>query len=341
MKKIALSLMLMNSLLLTAQTYEKISTNNTESFRGLSFEDAQTFVFSGTNNTIGKSVDGGKTIQWININFDAKHDFRDIEVLGKKHYLAMGIDSPAYLFETKDGGKTWAKVYENSTKGIFLDAMYFDKKTKNIYVLGDPLDGKIPLVLQSNLKNTQEWTQVKKLNQQYLRLADPKEAFFAASGSNLYADDQQILIASGGSASLLYRYTNKEVQGYQIDKTKSTTAGIYGMDFSPKLNLGFLVGGDYTKPNESDNNFYKFKIENNKVKFVDMYSIPKGYLSSVSIIDQNKFIVCGPNGIQYTTDHGVNWETLTTDAYNTCQVSPDKKFVILVGPKGNVGKIIL
>ncbi|WP_068598562.1 WD40/YVTN/BNR-like repeat-containing protein [Vaginella massiliensis] len=327
---------------LQAQIYEKFPIQNTESFRGISFESANTFVFSGTNNTIGKSNDAGKTIEWLSVHhLETKHDFRDIEVLQAQHYLAMAIDSPAYIVESKNGGKTWTTVYENSTKGIFLDAMYYHPKSKDVFVVGDPLDGKMPFIVHANASNTKEWTILKKLNNQYLRLANPKEAFFAASGSNLYADEHQILLVSGGAASLLYRYTKKEVQGYQLDKTNSPTSGIYGMDYNPTLNFGILVGGDYTKPNADDNNFYKFKIENNKVVFTNMYSIPKGYLSSVSIVNKDTFAVCGPGGVQYTSDNGINWKYLTKDAYNTCKVSPDKKYILLVGPKGNVGKILL
>ncbi len=327
---------------LFGQTYHLLTEEkNNESFRGLSFEDAKTFIFSGTNNTIGKSSDSGKTIQWISPDLTSKVDFRDVEVVAKNHYFAMGIDSPAYILETKDAGKIWQTVYENQTKGIFLDAMFYYPKTKDLFVVGDPLGENIPFVLQANLKNTKEWIQQKKIKNQYLRLSDPKEAFFAASGSNLYVDDQQVLLISGGVKSLLYRYTAKETQGYSLDKSKSSTSGMYAMDYNSTLNVGYLVGGDYTKPDASNFNLYKFKIQENKVQFIDTYASPKGYLSSVSIIDKDRVVVCGTNGVQMTNDNGLTWKFITNDGYNSCKVSPDKKYIILVGGKGKLGKIEL
>lgn len=122
---------LLISSLSLAQTYQILNEEKPEvSYRGLAFQDANTFVVSGSKNTIGKTTDGGKTFRWINPKVIENRDFRDIEVLGKDNYLALGIDSPAYLLQTEDGGKTWNKVYENNEKGIFLDAIYIDKISK-------------------------------------------------------------------------------------------------------------------------------------------------------------------------------------------------------------------
>lgn len=226
-----------------AQTYQVLNEEkSTVSYRGLAFESPTTFVVSGSNNTIGKTVDGGKTFKWINPSVVQNRDFRDIEVLSKDNYLVMGIDSPAYLLLTKDGGKTWSKVYENAQKGMFLDAIYVDAKNKKIYVLGDPIEAGKPFILTSTITDPTKWESVKTLNNQATRLKNPKEAFFASSGSNIYADANQVLIVSGGVASNLYRYTPKAGQLYGLDKSNSSTAGINGMAYDPTLNIGYLVG---------------------------------------------------------------------------------------------------
>ena len=110
-------ILLLLSILSFAQTYQIINEENLDvSYRGLAFQDAKTFVVSGSKNTIGKTIDGGKTFTWINPKVVENRDFRDIEVLGKGNYLALGIDSPAYILQTKDGGHTWNKVYENNDR---------------------------------------------------------------------------------------------------------------------------------------------------------------------------------------------------------------------------------
>ena len=276
-----------------AQTYQVINEENSSvSYRGLAFQDAKTFIVSGSKNTIGKTTDGGKTFSWINPKVVENRDFRDVEVLGKDNYLALGIDYPAYILQTKDGGKSWNKVYENNEKGIFLNAIYVDKTSKKITVLGDPMSPDKPFVLTSSITDPTKWEVAKSLHGQPLRLKNPKEAFFASSGSNLYVDAKQTLIATGGELSNLYYYTPKGGQMYALEKTKSSTSGINGMAYDATNNVGYLVGGDFTKPEDSSYNFYKFKLT-----------------------------------------------TITQDSYNTCTVSPDKKYVILVGNKGKIGKI--
>ena len=327
-----------------AQTYKVLNEEKSDvSFRGLAVESATNFVISGSKNTIGRTTDGGKTFKWINPTVVENRDFRDIEVLGKDTYLAIGIDAPAYIILTKDGGKTWNKVYENTQKGIFLDAIHYNPKTKQIIVLGDPIEAGKPFVLTSTSTDPTKWTIAKSLMNQGLRLKNPKEAFFASSGSNLYADDKQVLIVSGGAASNLYRYTPKGGQLYTLEKTASTNSGINGMAYDATNNVGYLVGGDYTKPNESKYNLYKFKINatTNKIEFIDSWKYPEGYKSGVTILSKDKVLVCGYSGVDYSSDGGHNWKIITKDSYNTCNASPDKKSVILVGNKGKIGKVTL
>lgn len=336
-------LFLLLSSISLAQTYKVINEEKPEvSFRGLAIESATSFVVSGSKNTIGKTTDGGKTFKWINPTIVQNRDFRDIEILSKDTYIALGIDSPAYILLTKDGGKTWMKAYENNQKNMFLDALFVDKKSKEIYALGDPIEAGKPFVLTSTVTNPTEWKVTKTLKNQGLRLKNPKEAFFASSGSNIYADANQVLIVSGGAASNLYRYTPKGGQLYSLAKSASTNAGINGMAYDPENNVGYLVGGDYTKPSDSNYNLYKFKIDTkNQIQFIDSWKYPEGYKSGVTILSKDKVVVCGYSGVDYSADGGHNWKNITKDSYNTCVASPDKKSVILVGNKGKIGKITL
>jgi len=324
-----------------AQTYKVINEENKEvSYRGLAFENAQTFIVSGSKNTIGKTTDGGKTFKWINPTVVKDRDYRDVEVIGKDHYLALGIDSPAYILQTKDGGKTWDKVYENKEKGMFLDAMYVDAKSKKVYAVGDPIITGKPFILTASTTDLTKWEVATKLHNQATRLRNPKEAFFASSGSNIYADANQVILVSGGAESNVYRYTPKGGQLYTLQKTPTQNSGINGMAYDAVNNVGYLVGGDYTKPEDSKYNLYKFKIDaKNQIQFIDSWKYPEGYKSAVTIISKDKVLVCGYSGVDYSADGGHNWKTITKDSYNNCMVSPDKKSVILVGNKGKIGKI--
>src|SRR5437867_1361489 len=110
---------------INAQTVRLLTTGITNSLRGLSVVNDRIIWVSGNNGTVGRSIDSGTTWKWMNIKGFEKTDFRDIEAFDETSAVIMGIDAPAYILRTADGGETWKVVYENKIKGIFLDAMEF------------------------------------------------------------------------------------------------------------------------------------------------------------------------------------------------------------------------
>lgn len=104
---------------------------------------------SGSKGTVGKSLDGGKTWKWMKVKGYNKCDFRDIEAFDENTAIIMAVASPAYILKTINGGKKWKKVYENKTKGMFLDAMDF-KDVKNGYMVGDPVEGRFFIAKTNN-----------------------------------------------------------------------------------------------------------------------------------------------------------------------------------------------
>jgi len=155
MKKLVL--LLFYSTFSFAQTYTILNQEKTDvSYRGLAIESDSVFLISGSKNTIIKTSDGGKSFENINPNVVQNRDFRDIEILNKDTYLVLGIDSPAYLLLTNDGGKIWKKIYENNHEKIFLNALYHNKTEREVYVIGDPINSKTPFILKSKQKNLQD-----------------------------------------------------------------------------------------------------------------------------------------------------------------------------------------
>jgi photosystem II stability/assembly factor-like uncharacterized protein len=125
--------------LISAQTLTILDSSRTgASFRGMSIGKEGTIWVSGSKGTIGKSVDKGKTWDWVNPPGFENRDFRDIEAFNEKVALAMAIDSPGIILRTNDGGVNWKVVYENNAQGIFLDDLSFRNNKEGICV-GDPL----------------------------------------------------------------------------------------------------------------------------------------------------------------------------------------------------------
>ena len=108
MKKepVLLLLMCFFCISLSAQELVILAQGTKTSFRGLSIVKNCIWV-SGSGGTAGRSTDAGETWQWFAVSGQEKNEFRDIEALDSNTAIIMGISSPAYIFKTNDGGKTW------------------------------------------------------------------------------------------------------------------------------------------------------------------------------------------------------------------------------------------
>src|SRR5882672_2977318 len=92
---------------LQAQQIELLTDNNKISIRGLSAVNDKIVWVSGSNGAVGRSVNSGKTWQWITVKNFEKKDFRDIEAFDERTAIIMAIGEPAFILKTTDGGKTW------------------------------------------------------------------------------------------------------------------------------------------------------------------------------------------------------------------------------------------
>ena len=120
---------------------EVIESGVKTSLRGLSVVNDNVVWVSGSNGMVGKTTNGGKNWKWVTVKGFEKADFRDIEAFDANTAIIMAIAEPAYILRTTNGGDSWKLVYENKTKGMFLDAMDF-RDPKNGLVIGDPVDGR-------------------------------------------------------------------------------------------------------------------------------------------------------------------------------------------------------
>src|SRR5215218_9254089 len=114
--KIKLTLLLLcsgMSLQSVAQSVKLLTSGTNTSLRGLSVIDDRVIWVSGSNGTVGRSIDSGNTFKWITVKGFEKTDFRDIEAFDETTAVIMGISEPAYILKTFDGGETWKMIYEN------------------------------------------------------------------------------------------------------------------------------------------------------------------------------------------------------------------------------------
>lgn len=308
-----------------SQTVKVINQETSASFRGLSVVSDSVVWVSGSNGTVGRSINGGKDWQWIPVPGFQQCDFRDIEAFDAEHAIIMAVASPAYILKTENGGKSWKVVYENRDTAMFLDDMdFYDEK--NGVAIGDPIDGKFFILKTTDGGNT--W---KEDNSRIF--AEEGEACFASSGTNIkmLTNNQYAFITGGLSSRII------------------TPLGIFSTGLSQHINTSgansfdridnkiIIVGGDFTNSNSRektcvvsfDSGFTWHSSSTN----------PYGYRSGVIHYVGNTWFTCGLNGVDVSFDDGLNWKSISKEGFHVIKKSKSGRLIFLAGGIGRIGKL--
>jgi photosystem II stability/assembly factor-like uncharacterized protein len=320
----------------TGQTphVELLTSGTKSSIRGLSVVNDNVVWVSGSNGTVGKTTNGGKTWRWITVKGFEKNDFRDIEAFDAATAIIMAVAEPAYILKTSDGGDSWKVVYENKTKGMFLDAMEFWNEQAGI-VVGDPVDGRF--FIARSFDGGTSWQDIPFDKRP---LADSGEACFAASGTNIRAlDRDEAVFVSGGLKSKLF--TKNQPRILPVIQGKETTgANSIAVWDHLKLKGGkkmILVGGDFNADSSNQKTCF---MSNDGGKTWQAPKIPPhGYRSCVEYFSKKDIFCCGLNGVDYSADGGKNWKWISKEGFHVCRASKLGVSVYLAGGNGKVGKI--
>lgn len=316
-------------------TVEILHTGLNTSLRGLSVVNNNVIWVSGSNGMVGKSSNAGKNWKWMTVKGFEKNDFRDIEAFDANTAIIMSIADPAYILKTTDGGETWKVVYENKTKGMFLDAMEFHDP-RNGMVIGDPVDGRFFIAKTTDGGNT--WSE---LPAQERFVADSSEAFFAASGTNIrMLYNGSIILASGGKNSrLFYDKTILDVPMTKGTESAGTNSvAVYDNFKKNKANKIAIVGGDFNADSSAVNNCF---ISNNSGKTWERPKTPpNGYRSCVEFLNRETIVTCGLNGVDYSFDGGKNFYPISKEGFHVCRFARIGTTVYLAGSNGKIGKLV-
>ena len=315
---------------------EILSTGTKTSLRGLSVVNDNVIWVSGSNGIVGRSNNAGKNWKWMTVNGFEKTEFRDIEAFDGNTAVIMGIGEPAYILKTTDGGENWKVVYENKTKGMFLDAMDFANGREGI-VIGDPINGKPFIARTNNTGNT--WEHISEAEK--LPTVEG-EAFFAASGSNVRLfSNNDYFIVSGGTRSRLF--TNTKAVYLPLTQGKETTGAnaidIFdnGLPHKPG-NRMVVVGGDFSVDSSTEKNcFYSL---NGGRTWLTPDTPPNGYRSSVEFLSKKDLLTCGLNGVDYSGDGGKNWKWISKEGFHVCRIARVGTAVFLAGNNGKIAKLV-
>lgn len=303
---------------------------NKSTIRSIDASDIKNIWISGSNGSIFNSKDEGLT--WQNRCPEAYQnlDFRGVSVLGEKTVLAMssgdGAEGKALVIKTTDGGKTWAKVYADTTKGAFFDTIKFTSPWTG-YLLGDPID-EYPYLMVTNDVG-EHWRRVENLPPIIVG-----EASFAASnscistlGNNVWFNTQNRVFNSFDAG--------KTWQIYNTLFMKGETQGIFGLFAIDKYTL-ILAGGDY-KDNEEPTLQYSLSVSGGQSWYTQKDYWARGVTECVDDFGQKRYLISvGTAGTSISKDSGLSWSKIDNEPFhvvkcfgNTC---------LAAGSEGKVGK---
>lgn len=316
---------------LKAQKIGVLTKRDKISLRGLSIVNNNIVWASGSNGTVARSTNGGKTFEWITVKDYEKRDFRDIEAFNDNTAVIMAVAEPAIILKTTDAGKTWKKVFEDSTKGMFLDAMDFNGNRG--IVIGDPIDKKAFIAFTKDQGNS--WKKIEENKEDTLKNG---EAFFAASGTNVkQLKDDKILYVTGGTDSRLFY--NQKLYALDIIKGEEST-GANSVAVNSSQQNTVIVGGDFKHDTVSIKNCVLVKLDK-EATFHLPYTPPHGYRSCVIYLSNDTLIACGTSGVDVSTDGGLNWKLISKDSFHVCQKAKKGNAVFLAGANGRIAKLSL
>lgn len=333
-KIIPLSLIIFYCTILNGQKIETLTRGTKTSIRGLSVVSDKIIWSSGSNGTVGKSIDGGKTWQWFTVKNFEKNDFRDIEAFDAKTAIVIAIAEPAYILKTTDGGKTWKTVFADSTKGMFLDAMDFWNVNSGI-VIGDPINGKFFVARTFNGGDNWQTIPFDKLP-----AADPGEGCFASSGTNVRKlDRDEACFVSGGLRSRLF-IRDRKIDLPVLQGKETTGANSVAISDDKKLEGGqhiIVVGGDFSNDTSAEKNC---ALTNDQGRtWIIPATPPHGYRSCIEFITKNQLITCGTSGVDISNDGGLNWQLVSRESFHVCRKAKKGNAVFLAGSNGRIAKL--
>lgn len=313
--------------------WQKQDIDTDASFRGLDVVSEKVIWASGTGGTVIRTIDGGENWDVIKVPGAEKLDFRDIEAFGENtaYILSIGNGEASRIYKTFDGGKNWKLQFKNTDEKAFFDSIAFWDE-KNGMAQSDPIDGKYVFYRTIDGEN---WTKVSPNN---LPAANEGEAAFAASGTCIVTmGSKDIWLITGGMDARVF-YSKNAGESWKDYKTPiirgTAGSGIFSIAMRDKKR-GVIVGGNYEKPDEENNNLAFTKNGGKSWKYTQGI---KGYRSGVAYIDKETIIAVGSNGSDISFTNGKTWLRLDRESYNAVQ-SSGQNHTWAVGPKGMVSRL--
>ena len=312
----------------TAQT-----SGVTARLRGISAVSDRVAWASGSNGTVLRTTDGGKTWKPIAVPDTAALDFRDVDAFSETtaYILSIGNGETSRIYKTTDGGQHWMLQLANKDPKIFLDAMAFWSEAAGV-AFSDSVDGHFVIFKTENGGKT--WDRIPN---DKLPPALPNEGAYAASGTNVAIFGSHVWIGTTASRVL---HSADRGRTWAVSKTPiptSNSAGIFSIAFRDALH-GIVVGGDFQNESAAVDNA---AVTSDGGKTWTLSKGLGGYRSAVAYQRGSKasWIAVGPSGADVTNDDGRTWTAVQGPGFDAFSFAPTGRIGWGAGQRGSIGRL--
>jgi photosystem II stability/assembly factor-like uncharacterized protein len=283
---------------------------------------------SGTNGTVLRSLDEGKSWQHITVGGAMDLDFRDVEAFGDQvaYLMSSGDGEKSRIYKTVDGGHTWSLQFTDKRPGFFLDSLACES-INHCLALSDPVDGKF-LILST--EDGQHW---KELPRDKMPASLLSEGAFAASGTAIALCDGAIVFGTGGPAARVFRSVDRGMSWTATETPMASgnaSSGIFSVACHGRSVVA--VGGDYKEPDNATKVAIYSRDLGTTWHLAEQQ--PGGYRSAVVSFSAEDLITVGTSGSDTSRDGGVHWTH--EDSHNLNAISASGDATCSVGPKGAI-----
>jgi photosystem II stability/assembly factor-like uncharacterized protein len=314
----------------------------TARLRGVSAVSRTVAWASGTNGTVLRTVDGGRTWDTRPIPGAAQLDFRDIDAFSAQiaYALSIGPGEASRIYKTTDGGTTWALQFTNHEPRAFFDAMAFWNADAGV-AFSDTIDGAFVIIVTRDGGRT--WTRVPA---GALPPALPNEGAFAASGTNVAMFGDHVWIGTGAASQSRVLHSADRGRTWTVTATplaSGASAGIFSIAFRDASH-GIVVGGDYKKEAEAVDNVAVTADGGKTWTLSGRESGGRGLSGFRSVVAPvpgapRSWIAVGPQGSDISRDDGRTWERLEGPGFHTFSFTKREAIGWGAGERGAIARL--
>ncbi|WP_433203277.1 oxidoreductase [Dactylosporangium sp. CS-047395] len=292
-------------------SWKLLDTGSTARLRGLSPVSDRVAWASGTEGTVLRTTDGGRSWRSVGPSGTEALQFRDIEAFDAQRavILSIGNGEDSRVYRTDNGGRTWTETYRNTDPAAFYDCLAFADPRHGL-ALGDPVNGHFQLLTTDD--GGRHWSSLAA----DLPPALDGEFAFAASGTCLVAAGRDFWFATGGGSSSRVFHSADGGRRWTVATTpipSGPSAGVYSLAFRDRWH-GVAVGGDYVTPTSAPSGAAVSRDGGRS--WTVSRTVPGEYRSGAAWRGEVAFAV-GPTGSDWSRDGGRSWTRFDTGSFDS------------------------